>query len=96
MLPVGTILVVFSALLRIAQDFIGLVDFLELLLGSLLVLGQVGVMLSGEFPKGAFDVIRRGGFRHPKSLVVIAELCGHGTLWNVNRRLIGLTIPATG
>ena len=80
MLPVRSVLVVFSALLRIAQDLVGLVDLLELFLSRLLVLCQVGVMLSGKFAEGAFDLVSRGCLGDAQGLVVLAELCGHDVL----------------
>ena len=82
MLPVGTILVVLLPLFGIAQDLVSLVDLLELLLGGLLVLGQIGVMLAGKLAEGTLDLVSRGGFGDPQGLVIIAELGSHGRIYS--------------
>src|ERR1019366_3462939 len=53
--PVCAQLVVFVALGRIAQDFVGFVDFLELFLGFLFVFGDVGMEFAGEFAECFLD-----------------------------------------
>src|SRR5258706_8470026 len=53
-LPARTVLIIFLALLRIAQDLISLIDLLELFLGGLFVLGHVGMGLAGHVLAGTF------------------------------------------
>ena len=62
MLPIGAIGVILFPLFRVAQDFIGLIDFLEFLLRRLFVLRGVGMELARKFPKGALDFFLSGGF----------------------------------
>ena len=79
LVPIRPELIVFYSLLRIAQDFVGLVDLLEFLLGRglFLRLGHIGMMLARELAKGALDLIGAGRFGHAESLVIIPELNRH-------------------
>ena len=77
MFPVRAKLIVFAALLRIAEHLVGLVDLLEFLLGGLLVLRRVGMKLPGELAEGALDFVLARGLRDPERLVIIAILNGH-------------------
>ena len=47
--------VVHRPLLRVVQDFVGLLDLLKLLLGSLDILVQIRVIFTCQFTVGAFD-----------------------------------------
>ena len=62
MLPVLSVLVVFFAFIRIAQDLVGLVDLLEFFVRFLVVGIEVGVKLPGQFAIGLFDILRGGVF----------------------------------
>ena len=55
-LPVRTELVVLLALGGIAEDLVGLVDLLELALGSRIARLGIGVMLPGELAEGLLDL----------------------------------------
>ena len=55
--------VIGGALLRIFQDLVGFVDFLELHFRGKVAAVPVGVKLHGEFPEGALQ------------LLVVAPLC---------------------
>ena len=77
-LPVRAEGVVFLALLGIAEDFVGLVDLFELLLGGLFVLRGVRVVFPGEPAKGFLDVVSAGIAGHAYRGVVVCELGWHG------------------
>ena len=62
LLPVGAIGVILFPLFRVAQDFIGLIDFLEFLFRRLFVLRGVRMELARKFPEGALDFFLSGGF----------------------------------
>jgi hypothetical protein len=76
--PIGAQLIVFLALLRIAQDFVGFIDLLKLFLGSFFVPGDVRMIFAREFAKRAADFLSAGRFRHAERFVVIAKLDRHG------------------
>ena len=59
-LPVGAEVIVFTALLGIAQDLVGLVDLLEFLLGGFLVLGDVRMVAAGQLAKRFLDIVVAG------------------------------------
>ncbi|MCY1247425.1 hypothetical protein D9M72_607540 [compost metagenome] len=73
MLAVLAQLVVFGALFRVAQCFVGLVGLFELVF-RVLFFTDVGVILAGELAVGGLDrlVIRRG--LDAKYLVVVFEI----------------------
>ena len=71
--PVGAKLVVFPAFLRIAEDFVRLVDLLELRFSSLVVRIDVGVMLPRQLPEGLLDLLLRGALIYAERCVVILE-----------------------
>jgi hypothetical protein len=75
-LPVGTQFIVFFALLRVLQDFVGFVELFEFILGPLL-LAHVGMILARQFPIGPLDLLlsRRAG--HIQHFVVVSELNSH-------------------
>ena len=70
-------LVVFGALLLIRQHLIGLVDFLELGLGGLVVGIQIGVILFRQLTVGFLDLIVRGALGYAQDLVIISLLFRH-------------------
>src|SRR6184192_2298257 len=72
LVPIGAELVVFLALLRIAQDFVGFVNLLKFFLGGFLVLGHVGMIFPGQFSKGAADLVLRCCFGNTERLVIIS------------------------
>ncbi len=78
MIPVCAQLIILSAFFRVAENFVGLVDFLEFLLGSGFVLGDIGVILTGECAERLLDfrVARVSG--HAEDVVVVFEFNGHG------------------
>ena len=77
-LPIHAKPVVFPAFFRIAQDFIGFIDLLELFLGRLLILGDVRVVLAREFAERLLDVRGGGVAWHAEDGVVVFEFDGHG------------------
>ena len=83
LLPVRPEFVVFFAFVRVAEDFVGLVDLFEFFLGRLFVLGQIGMVLPREFAEGFFDFVGRRRFGDTERLVVIAEFHGRRSLAEV-------------
>jgi hypothetical protein len=75
--PVRAEFVVFFALVRVGENFVGLVDLLEFFLGLFFVLGDVGMKFPRELAEGFFDLLRGRGARHAEALVVIFKLNGH-------------------
>ncbi len=65
-------LIVPGALLRIAQDLVGLPNLFELFLGLFVAGVQVGVVFFRQLAVGAFDLVLRGRLGNAKHLVVIA------------------------
>ena len=55
--PIGPELVEFLAFGGIAENLVGFVDFLELLLGFLLILGDIGVILPRKLAEGFFNLL---------------------------------------
>ena len=56
MVPVRSQLIILPPLIRVAENFVGLVDFLELAFCAAFVFGDVGVIFAGEVTKGFFDL----------------------------------------
>src|SRR2546430_5756866 len=75
--PVGSQLVIFLPLLRVAEDFVGLVDFLELFFGGLFVFGDVGMVLSREFAEGLANLLVARCTFDAQNPVIIPELYRH-------------------
>ena len=67
----GSILVVKLALLLIAQDLIGLVDFLELFL----IAACIGVVRACKLAIGLLNLFVRGAAGNPERLVVVRRGC---------------------
>ena len=65
---------------RMAQDLIGLVDFLEFLLRRLLVLGDIGMILPRQRAESLLDFLVRRLGRHTQDPVIVFEFSGHGGL----------------
>src|SRR5438046_5431586 len=55
--PIRAEFVILLPLFRVAEDFVGLVDFLELLFGGLFVFGDVGMVLPREFAEGLANLL---------------------------------------
>src|SRR5690606_19936827 len=72
------VLVVGRALLVVLEDVVGLVDFLELLLGLLVARIAIRVILHGQLAVGFFQVFSRGVAAHAQKLVIVA-VCRHET-----------------
>src|SRR5262245_23529900 len=75
-LPVGAERVVATALLRIGEHLVRLVDLLEAV-GRVLRLGDVGMVLSGQPAEGGLDRLVVGLPIDAEDLVVVLELDGH-------------------
>src|SRR5438477_3011544 len=71
--PTGAELVVFFALVRVAENFVRLVDFFEFFLGSLFVFGDIGVVLAGEFTKCLANILLAGVARDTPCVVIILK-----------------------
>ncbi len=65
-------LVVGRTLLRVLQDLVSLVQFLELLFGVLVARMPVGVAFFGEATEGGFQILLARGPRHAQNFVVVA------------------------
>ena len=76
--PIRSEFVKFSAALRIAQDLVGLVDFLEFFLRRLFVLGDIRMILPRECAEGLLNVFTSRFGWHAKDLVIIFKFNGHG------------------
>ena len=72
-----TELVIAGALLIVGQDFVGLTQFLELLLGGLVAGVPVRVILHGAFPVGLLYFISAGSLLDTQHLIVIAFVFCH-------------------
>src|SRR5262249_93994 len=72
--PVGAQLVVLLALGRIAEDFVRLVDLLELGLGRLVAGIHVRMVLARELPEGLFDLFLACRLRDAERGVIILEI----------------------
>src|SRR5205823_14805303 len=77
LIPIRAQLVVLLPLLRIAQDFICLVDLLEFLLGGRFVRRHIRMIFAREFPEGAPDLVVARTLRNTQRLVIIPELDSH-------------------
>src|SRR5207248_8794361 len=54
LVPIRAELIVFLTLLRIAQDFVSLIDLLKFFFGGLFVFRDVGMIFARQFPERAF------------------------------------------
>ena len=71
--PVRAELVVFLALVGIAEHLVRLVDLLELRLGGLVPRIHVGMKLAGELAERLLDLLLRRGLGDAERLVVVLE-----------------------
>src|SRR5439155_8113464 len=78
-LPVGAELVVVLSFLRVAQDLVSLVDFLEFLLGGFFVLRNVRMVLAREFAKGLANLLLACRALDAQTLVIILKLDSHSS-----------------
>ena len=78
MVPVRAQLVIFSPFLRVAQDFVGLIKFLELFFRTFLILGDIGVMLACELAECLLDCIGARISGDAENVVVVLEFNCHG------------------
>lgn len=69
--PARAELVVFLAVLRVAENFVSFVDFLELLLAGFFVPRFVGMILAREFAESFLDIVGTGISRDAEDRVVI-------------------------
>src|SRR6266566_47256 len=77
--PVGAQGVVFFPFVGVAENFVRLVDFLELFLGRLFVLGDVGMVLAREFAEGPADLLVARGAVDAERFVIILKLDSHSS-----------------
>src|SRR5204863_1433833 len=82
-IPIGSKLIVFLPLLRVAQNLVRFVDFLEFFFGGFFVLGHIRVVLARQLAKSTANLVLARRFRHTERLVIISKLNGH--LLNVVR-----------
>ena len=80
LVPIGAQLVVLLALLRIAQDFVSLIELFKLFLRRRLVLVDVGMVFSRQLAKSLADFVFRRGLGNAQRLVIISELNSHARL----------------
>jgi len=78
-------LIVLAALLRVAQDLVGLAQILELPLRRLVSWVDVGMVTPRQLPVRALDLVLRGATTQTEHLIVI-PLC-HASLSPATRRL---------
>ena len=89
--------VVAPALVRVAEDAVGLGRLLEALLGLLVAGVAVGVVLEGELAVGGLDLLLRGVARDAEHLVVVALAGGtRGAGRRFGRGQRAATRPAHG
>jgi hypothetical protein len=77
MIPIRSQFVILFPFLRVAENFIRLVEFLEVFLSGFLVFGDIGMVLSGEFAERLFDRFSTCVSMHAENLVIILEFNGH-------------------
>ena len=73
-LPVRSELIVFLALLAIADDFVGFVDLLELRFGGFVAGVDVGMVLARQLAEGLLDFLLTRIFCDAKRGVVVFEI----------------------
>jgi len=78
--PVLAECVILLPFFRVAEDFIGLIGFLEPVLSGSIALVLVGVVLQGQFPVGFLDLRLRGGPGDSQDLIVVLVVHCHGEM----------------
>jgi hypothetical protein len=73
-LPIRSQLVVLLALLRISDDLVGLVDFLEAAFRRFVPGIDVRMVFARHLPEGLLHLLGAGGFGNAESCVVILEV----------------------
>ncbi len=73
-LPVRSQLVVFPALVGVADHLVGFVDFLEFRLGGLVAGIHVGMVFARELPEGLLDLFFGGGLGDAQRRIVVLEI----------------------
>ena len=77
MLPVRTELVVETALFLVFQNFVSLVDILELSLGFFVAGVQVRVVFARQLFERLGDLVFGGAARHAQKFVIVLVFNGH-------------------
>ena len=82
-LPIGTVpilsqFIVLAAFVRIAEDFVGLIDFAELGVGLGFIFRHIGVKLPGQLAEGLLDFRATGFFIDAEDLVIVLKINRHG------------------
>jgi hypothetical protein len=72
--PVGAQLVVFLPFFGIAEDFVGLVDLLELGFGGFIAGVDVGMVFAGELAVRLLQLLRGGRLRNTERRIVVLEV----------------------
>ena len=83
--PVGAQRVVFFAFFFIAENLVGLVDFLEFVFSLRLVFGDIGMILARQLAKRLSDFIFAGGTFDAQGLVIILKFNSHNRKFNLLR-----------
>jgi hypothetical protein len=92
-LPAVAVPVVFLPGVRVAEDLVRLVQFLELFFHLALAGAgvEVGMVLPGQLAVGLFDLVRRGGPVHAQNIVVVSLRSRHR--YSVSARDCSLRCP---
>ena len=77
LIPIRTELIVFFPLLRIAQNFVCLVDLFELFLGRRFVFRDIRMMFPRQLAKGGANLIVACRFWNAECFVIISKLNRH-------------------
>ena len=80
MLPVRSQFIILPPFLRIAENFVCLVECLEFFLGTLFVFGDIGMMFARELAEGLLDCAAARVPGNAENVVVVLEFNGHGRL----------------
>ena len=75
--PVLAQLVVTLAFVRVGKNFVGFIDFFELVFGGFISWIDVGVILARKLSVCRFDLIRASGFGNAEDFIVVSKLDRH-------------------
>ena len=78
MVPIRAELVILPPLVRIAENFVGFVDFLELVFRPRLIFGDIGVILARQGPESILDFRFARIRSYAENVVVVLECKRHG------------------